>query len=929
MRFDIGSSVCAIGLSLILANCTTDTKVVETANQNADGSAANGSNTDPGTVVEVDKGISLAAIGSLQTAEDTSVSFPLNISTSTTGALQIEVLDSPRNGRVAIDQVKKSATYTPDPDFFGRDGFEIRVTDGTSASISRPVEVEVTPVDDAPVCVGLVFGAKGVTEIESQLACQDIDSPSLTYGIQTGAQFGAVTLSGSIFYYKLAENQTEIDRFYVTASAGGQVSEPVEILIDPTTVGETPVVSPFSVTGDEDESIQVQLSAETQNPFAGVVFELTSQPAHMNATFDLALGQVTLGAKNDHWHGRDSFKYRARSGDKWSPEATVSVTVNPVNDAPELQISGLTVNEDGVATAEIDEDSSVEFSISAMDVEGSSLAASVVANNAPANGTVTIDQENFSVRYQPNANFHGTDSFQLEVCEVGDDSTKKLCSEAKKGVQVAVESVNDTPIANEISITVIEDATDKVCVSVRGQASDVEDNQNDLKITFNNNWKDYINAGLSLTANNDTEKPLHVCFLPAANLDQGFSVKNFFTVTDANGATASANLLVSIEAQEDITEFDADSLTCTMNEDSTGACSVRASDGDGRLSINCVTSADGQCLVRDEENNSLTGWQVQGSRSGQSGIETSRGFSITPPKDFNGTAYIDMTASGAGNSSATATLKVVVNDVLDPFSWRVFPGSPMTAIDKEVFLKFRAESIDVSSVVYKDVTISTMGNNGCSRELSQPSESDPDHAILKVTCDQPAEVSYSIVAEGPLKSNPRQTTVSTVHEGLVQISFGLRNYGENGSVTGKDSFTDSFRPIRYGYGVRTVRVKITNLDEGCISSEDVNCFMGGSFSRVGGFGQLRPAIRMALPDEQTWRDVEASGAPLYALLSTVDTCGYQYYQRKRNGYTSKSHYDYCWSRYGRIDELVWFSNGQWVYTNPWNGDFRPKKYSGR
>ena len=44
-------------------------------------------------------------------------------------------------------------TYTPDPNFFGADSFEYYVSSAGAQSNLATVEVEVTPVNDAPVSV--------------------------------------------------------------------------------------------------------------------------------------------------------------------------------------------------------------------------------------------------------------------------------------------------------------------------------------------------------------------------------------------------------------------------------------------------------------------------------------------------------------------------------------------------------------------------------------------------------------------------------------------------------------------------------------------------------------------------------------------------------------------------------------------------------
>src|SRR5436190_14118478 len=94
--------------------------------------------------------------------------------------------------------------------------------------------------------------------------------------------------------------------------------------------------------------------------------------------------------------------------------ATVSITVEAVNDAP------VAVN-DSYNTAE---DTSVTFAapgvlVNDTDVDSASLTAILVSG--PANGTLGFNADG-SVTYTPNANFNGSDSFTYKANDGTADS---------------------------------------------------------------------------------------------------------------------------------------------------------------------------------------------------------------------------------------------------------------------------------------------------------------------------------------------------------------------------------------------------------------------------------------------------------------------------------------------------------------------------
>src|SRR5690606_14664487 len=106
---------------------------------------------------------------------------------------------------------------------------------------------------------------------------------------------------------------------------------------------------------------------------------------------------------NANFNGTDSFTYRANDGLVDSATfSTVTITVNPINDAPTLSASqSVSTNEDTALTFDLAIGS---------DIEGDTLSYIKVTNTT--NGTITCTGgTSRSCTYTPNTNFNGTDSF--------------------------------------------------------------------------------------------------------------------------------------------------------------------------------------------------------------------------------------------------------------------------------------------------------------------------------------------------------------------------------------------------------------------------------------------------------------------------------------------------------------------------------------
>ena len=136
----------------------------------------------------------------------------------------------------------------------------------------------------------------------------------------------------------------------------------------------------------------------------------------------------------------DSFTYKVNDGTADSGIQTISITVNPVNDAPVALDGTITTNEDAAISGSV--------SFSDIDVPADALVASVV--DQPAHGSLVFSADG-SYTYTPDANFNGSDSFTYKV----NDGT------ADSGIQtitITVNPVNDAPVALDGSITTNEDA---------------------------------------------------------------------------------------------------------------------------------------------------------------------------------------------------------------------------------------------------------------------------------------------------------------------------------------------------------------------------------------------------------------------------------------------------------------------------------------
>ncbi|MGD8590584.1 MAG: Ig-like domain-containing protein, partial [Chromatiales bacterium] len=200
-----------------------------------------------------------------------------------------------------------------------------------------------------------------------------------------------------------------------------------------------PIANPdsFSLPEDGTLDVPVTFALDGVTPLAGVlandtaadgVTVLTVPPATANLTGSVTHGTLMLNADgslsytpNPDFNGVDSFTYRANDGTQNSNETTVTITVDPVADAPvavadayETTVDNpLPVSPPGVLGNDIDVDGA---GISVNNVNG--VPVDGLDRVTALGGTVTV-QTDGSFVYTPPAGVSGSDSFTYDAIGAG------------------------------------------------------------------------------------------------------------------------------------------------------------------------------------------------------------------------------------------------------------------------------------------------------------------------------------------------------------------------------------------------------------------------------------------------------------------------------------------------------------------------------
>jgi hypothetical protein len=228
-----------------------------------------------------------------------------------------------------------------------------------------------------------------------------------------------------------------------------------------TAVNDAPTAASQLVTTDEDILATGILSASDVEG-ESLTYRLVSNGSQGTATLTDASTGAFSYTPNANANGTDSFTFNANDGSVDSNTATVTVTINAVNDAPTAASQLVTTDEDTPASG----------TLSANDVEGGSLTYRLLSNGSQGTATLT-DANTGAFSYTPNANANGTDSFTFLVSDGTVESNIAT-------VNVTINAVNDAPSFTSTAPTT---ATQPASYNYNITVTDVEDAADSLTIT--------------------------------------------------------------------------------------------------------------------------------------------------------------------------------------------------------------------------------------------------------------------------------------------------------------------------------------------------------------------------------------------------------------------------------------------------------------
>ncbi|EKA7391802.1 tandem-95 repeat protein [Vibrio parahaemolyticus] len=663
---------------------------------------------------------------------------------STDKVVSLDAENGPKNGTVIVNN-DGTVTYTPDDNYVGKDTFTYVVTSG-GVSESTTVEVNVTPVNDAPVAKDDIATTQEDTAVTIDVLTNDTDVDGDTLSIQSASvpsDQGTVEIVDGKLVFTPAENFNGDAEITYTVTDGA--------LTDQATVKVT--VNALNDTPEVESNIADQTLAEDFTPYTidlntafsdvdNVDGELTfSVSGNSNVNVSIENGIATISPTAD-WNGSEILTFTATDPSGESVSQTVNFTVTPLAD---IEADKTTVVEDTPTIIKV---------LGNDTFEGDGKVVSLDTNNGPANGTVSVNPDG-SVTYTPNDNYVGKDTFTYVVTSGGvSEST---------AVEVNVTPVNDAPVAKDDIATTQENTA--VTIDVLPNDTDVDGDKLSIQ-----------SASVPEAQGKVEIVDGKLVFTPAENFNGHAEI--IYTVTDGE-LTDEAKVTVTVNPVNDAPTIKVDAVE-SITEDAVNTDTVVAT-----LTVRDTDTPEDQLTVSLENNSNgyfvLVGNEVKLTQAGVDAVNNDE----LNLKDLT----ISASVSDGVNPTASDSDSLVVNRVNDA------PTVENAIADQELAEDFASYTIDLNDA-FKDsdsaLNFSVSGNSNVLVSIEN------GIATISPTADWNGSETLTFTATDPSGESISQTvnfTVAPVADIVADKATVVEDTPTIIKVLGNDTFEDDGKVV--------------------------------------------------------------------------------------------------------------------------------------
>ncbi len=687
------------------------------------------------------------------------------------------------NSNVLVSIENGIATISPTADWNGSETLTFTATDPSGESISQTVNFTVAPVADIVADKATVVeDTPTIIKVLGNDTFED-DGKVVSLDINNGPANGTVSVNpdGSVTYTP-NDNYVGKDTFTYVVTSGG-VSESTTVNVDVTPVNDAPVAKDDTAITDEDTPVTIDVLPNDTDIDGDKLSIQSAIVPEAQGKVEIVDGKLVF-TPAENFNGHAEITYTVTDG-QLTDAAKVTVTVNPVNDAPTIKVDAVeSITEDAVSTDTV-------------------IATLEVADTDTPEDQLTVSLENNSNGYfvlvgnevkltQAGVDAVNNDELNLKDLTISASVSDGVNPTANDSDSLIVNRVNDAPTIKVDAVeSITEDAvsTDTVVATLTVRDTDTPEDQ--LTVSLENNSNSYF----VLVGN---EVKLTQAGVDAVNNDE-LNLKDLTisaSVSDGVNPTANDSDSLIVNRVNDAPTIKVDAVE-SITEDAVSTDTVVAT-----LTVRDTDTPEDQLTVSLENNSNgyfvLVGDEVKLTQAGVDAVNNDE----LNLKDLT----ISASVSDGVNPTANDSDSLVVNRVNDA------PTVENAIADQVLSEDFDAYTIDLNEV-FKDsdssLEFSVSGNNSIQISIVN------GVATITPTADWNGKETITFTAKDPSGESVNQTVDFTVAP-VVDIEADSADVVEDTptiiNVLGNDTFesTDKLVSLDAENGPKNGTVIVNN-----------------------------------------------------------------------------------------------------------------------
>ncbi|MCS0041307.1 tandem-95 repeat protein [Vibrio parahaemolyticus] len=535
------------------------------------------------------------------------------------------------NNSIQISIVNGVATISPTADWNGSEALTFTATDPSGESVSQTVNFTVAPVADIVADKATVV--EDTPTIIKVLGNDTFEGDDQVVSLDTnnGPANGTVSVNpdGSVTYTP-NDNYHGTDSFTYIVTSGG-VSESTTVSVDVTPVNDAPVAKDDIATTQEDTAVTIDvLPNDSDVDGDKLSIESASVPKEQG-TVEVVNGKLVF-TPAENFNGDAEITYTVTDG-QLTDEAKVTVTVNPVNDAPTIKVDAVeSITEDAVSIDTV----VAALTVRDTDTPEDQLAVSLENNS---NGYFVLVGNEVKLT-QAGVDAVNNDELNLKDLTISASVSDGVNPTANDSDSLIVNRVNDAPTIKVDAVeSITEDAVSIDTVVAALTVRDTDTPEDQLAVSLENNSNGYFvlvgnevkltQAGVDAVNNDELNlKDLTISASVSDGVNPTANDSDSLIVNRVNDAPTVENAIADQELSEDFATYTIDLNDAFKDSDS---------------ALNFSVSGNSNVLVSIEN-----------------GIAT-----ISPTADWNGSETLTFTATDPSGESISQRMDFTVASVAD------------------------------------------------------------------------------------------------------------------------------------------------------------------------------------------------------------------------------------------------------------------------